>query len=232
MVSMAGWSRSSIIHRRIMRVRFRNLDNVNWRGRRRSGVARIEVLALLCCVGVAGIMVGACDGSKSAGRIEADRKQCLANLKNIAEALAAYHQANDQRWPYIEMLKSAPMHDPPWSSLADALKPSLADPAKSLHCPADVRTLEDGSPLLAKFSRKTTWFETEGTSYEWSFAAAYGGRRVGEEEFGKLMRLGRADQPLLRDFDTFHAGDDAGSFNTLNADLKPRTSREARKGRN
>lgn len=200
-------------------------------GRIQRGIARIEVLALVCCVAVSGMMVGACDG-KSAGRIEADRNQCLANLKDIAAALSAYHQANDQRWPYIEMLKSAPMHTPPWSSLADALKPHLTDPAKSLRCPADVRTLEDESPLLAKFSRKTTWFETEGTSYEWSFAAAYGGRQVGKEDFGKLMRLGRADQPLLRDFDTFHDGDDAGSFNTLNADLKPRTSREARKGRN
>ena len=196
----------------------------------RSGIARIDVLALVCCVAAAGMLIGACNG-KSASRIEADRNQCLANLKDIGAALTAYHQANDQRWPYIEMLKSVPMHTPPWASLADALKPHLADPAKSLRCPADVRTLEDGSPLLAKFSRKTTWFETEGTSYEWSFAVAYGGRRVGEEDWGRLLRVGRADQPLLRDFDTFHTGDDAGSFNTLNADLKPRTSREARKGR-
>lgn len=176
------------------------------------------------------MMLGACDG-KSKERVEADRAQCLANLKDISAALTAYHAANDQRWPYIEMLKSAPMHTPPWSSLADALKPHLADPAKALHCPADSRTLEDGSPLLAKFSKNTTWFETEGTSYEWSFAAAYGGRKVGKEDFGKLMRFGRADQPLLRDFETFHTGDDTGTFNTLNADLKPRTSRESRQGR-
>lgn len=198
--------------------------------RQRRGIARIEALALVCCLSVAGLMVGACDG-KSTEKVAADRNQCLANLKDISAALTAYHQANDQRWPYIEKLKSAPLNTPPWSSLADALKPHLADPAKSLRCPADARTLEDGSPLLAKFNRKTTWFETEGTSYEWSFAAAYGGHKVGKEEFGKLMRMGRADQPLLRDFDTFHDGDDAGSFNTLNADLKPRTSREGRKGR-
>ena len=199
-------------------------------GQIRRGIARIDVLALVICVAVAGLMLGACDG-KSAGRVEADRNQCLANLKDIGAALTAYHQANDQHWPYIEKLKSTPMHTPPWSSLADALRPHLTNPAKSLHCPADGRTLEEGSPLLAKFSRKTTWFETEGTSYEWSFGEAYGGHQVGKEEFGKLMRLGKADQPLLRDFETFHTGDDAGSFNTLNADLKARTSRESRKGR-
>ena len=175
-------------------------------------------------------MVGACDGNAKA-RVAADRTKCLANLKDVAAALTAYHQANDNRWPCVEMLKSVPMHTPAWSTMADALKPHLADPAKSLHCPADTRTLQDGSPLLSKFSRNTTWFETEGTSYEWMFAAAYGGKRVGEEDFGKHMRLGRADQPLLRDFDTFHTGDDAGAFNTLNADLKPRTSRDERSRR-
>lgn len=227
---MAGGSRSSIIHGN-MRTSLRTMRNEPGKDARfRWGLARVEALLLVATLSVAGLTIGACDG-KSAGRVAADRNQCLANLKDISAALTAYHQANDQTWPYVEMLKSVPMHTPPWSSLADALRPHLADPAKSLRCPADSRTLEDSSPLLARFSRKTTWFETEGTSYEWSFAAAYGGRKVGKEDFGKLMRMGRADQPLLRDFDTFHEGDDGGSFNTLNADLKPRTSREGRKGR-
>lgn len=197
---------------------------------RRRGIARIEVLALLGCLGLAGAMVGACDGSTNA-RVAENRAACLANLKEIAVALTAYHNANDQTWPYIEMLKTAPVHQPPWATLADALKPHLADPSKSLHCPADSRELEDGSPLLSKYGRKTTWFETEGTSYEWEFGEAYGGKKVGKEDFGKLMRMGRADQFLLRDFDNFHAGDDGGSFNTLNADLKPRTSRDNRSRR-
>jgi len=198
--------------------------------RNRKGLMRTDVLALLCCVPLAAMLLGACDGSSKARTAE-NRAKCLDNLKEIAAALTGYHQANDQRWPYIEMLRTAPVNSPPWSSMADALKPHLADPARSLHCPADIRVLEDGSPLLSKYSRKTTWFDTEGTSYEWMFGAAYGGRRVGEEEFGRLMRLGRADQFLLRDFDTFHTGDDAGTFNTLNADLKPRTSRDERSRR-
>jgi hypothetical protein len=97
----------------------------------------------------------------------------------------------------------------------------------AFHCPADRRILPGDSPLRKKFSEKTTYFETEGTSYEWWFGEVYGGKKVGEESLSKAggFGMGRADQPLLSDFEPFHSGDDQGAINTLNADLKPRTTR-------
>lgn len=95
------------------------------------------------------------------------------------------------------------------------------------HCPADVRRLTADSPLAKKFPGTTTYFATEGTSYEWWFGDIYGGKKVGEETLRKAggFGMGRADAPLLTDFEPFHKGDDQGAVNTLNADLKPRTMR-------
>jgi hypothetical protein len=110
------------------------------------------------------------------------------------------------------------------------LEPYLSGDKEAFHCPADKRVLSADSPLLKTFPSSTTWFATEGTSYEWVMGDAYGGKKVGDESLAKAsgFGLGRADQPLLTEFDLFHKGDNEGALNTLNADLKPRTSRPRR----
>jgi len=158
----------------------------------------------------------------------ANRTVCLSHLSEISAALAAYQTSNDNHWPYIEKMKSTSVHTPAWPTLANALKGYGDITPEAFRCPADTRTLADDSPLRAKFGKKTTWFETEGTSYEWMFSDAMGGRKVGDEAFGKAARMGKADLTLLRDFEAFHTGDDSGTFNTLNADMKVRTARVSR----
>ena len=81
--------------------------------------------------------------------------------------------------------------------------------------------------MFARFGRQTTYFATEGTSYEWQFGESYAGKRLGEDLMSRPdgFGLGRADQPLLRDFDVFHDGDGQGAFNALFADLKARAAR-------
>ena len=123
-------------------------------------------------------------------------------------------------------LSSVELHSPSWPILPTVLRPYLNN-AEVFHCPADRRELAADSPLLKSHPRETTYFETEGTSYEWYWGEAYGGKKVGEESLtrAKGFGMGRADSPLLADFEPFHKGDDQGSLNTLNADLKPRTTR-------
>ncbi len=126
------------------------------------------------------------------------------------------------------------LHHPPWPTLPKVLDKYLAKTVSgksAFECPADKRVIDPDSPLAKKFPKDTTWFETEGTSYEWLWGEAYGGKKVGEESLAqaKGFGMGRADQPLLTDFAPFHAGDGGGSFNTLNADLKPRTARDEKK---
>lgn len=162
-----------------------------------------------------------------ANRVTQQRQACLTNLKQIGQAMGRYLQDHDQKWPYIEKLASVQLHTPPWPTLPVVLSPYLGGDHSVFHCPADRRTLADDSPLRNRFPRKTTWFETEGTSYEHWMGEAYGGQKVGEDAMSKAggHGLGRADQPLLTDFEPFHEGDGGGPFNTLNADLKPRTTR-------
>lgn len=160
-------------------------------------------------------------------RVAARRETCLANLGRIGQAFSTYLNEHDQRWPYVEKLASMPVHQPAWPTLPVALAPYTGSDPGIFHCPADRRDLASDSPLRARFSGTTTWFETEGTSYEYWLGEAYGGKKVGEELLSKAggYGQGRADQWLLADFERFHKGDDGGSFNTLNADLKPRTTR-------
>ncbi len=159
--------------------------------------------------------------------VGADREACLANLGRIGRALESYLADHDRRWPHVAKLDSVKLHDPPWPTLPAVLAPYTGKDLEVFHCPADRRRLASDSPLRARFSAQTTYYETEGTSYEWHWGTAYGGHRVGEESLSRAdgFGLGRADQPLLADFEPFHKGDGGGSFNTLNADLRPRTTR-------
>lgn len=145
---------------------------------------------------------------------------CLSNLKSIGEGLSAYLAANDSTWPYVEKLRSFTRHDEPWPTLPVVLKSYVKSPAV-FRCPADSRQIEDEA-LRAKFGSESTWYETEGLSYEWIWPDVYGGYAVGKEKLTRLSGLnkGRADQDLLRDFQAFHAG--AGESNTLFADFVAR----------
>ncbi|MBN2563745.1 MAG: hypothetical protein JXQ75_22740 [Phycisphaerae bacterium] len=190
---------------------------------------RVELVLVVAVLGLAAWLVVP---ALSRARTAEARDACLANLGQIGRALESYLNDNDQRWPYVAKLASLKLHDPPWPTLRVVLTSYTGDDTALFHCPADRRTLSSDSPLRGKFSATTTWFETEGTSYEWQFGDAYGGHRVGEESLSQAdgFGLGRPDQPLLRDFGLFHEGDGGGTFNTLNADLKPRTTRAGSEG--
>jgi hypothetical protein len=195
----------------------------------RQAITRIEVVAACCAVAIAaGFLIPSVNRAKST----AAQERCLANLARVGEALGGYLRDSGDTWPYVSKLRSLPLHDPPWPTLPMVLAPYLSGPGEWFRCPADDRLLSRGAPLLKEFGRKTTWYATEGTSYEWLWGEAYGGKKVGEESLSKAGVLGgleRADQPLLADFEPFHAGSDRGSFNTLFADLKARNAKSQHK---
>jgi hypothetical protein len=193
----------------------------------RKGFTRTELLAILVVLSMAGILCARLLPRSAAGRTEALRVACLNNLKSIGQGLQTYLESNGNHWPCVAKLSSMELHTPPWPTLPSVLS-GLVPSKDVFHCPADRRELSADSALLKSHPRETTWFETEGTSYEWSWGDAYCGKKVGDETLAKAkgFGMGRADQPLLADFGPFHKGDDKGSINRLNADLKPRTSRE------
>jgi type II secretory pathway pseudopilin PulG len=190
-----------------------------------SGVTRIEVLVgvvVLCLI--AYLLIP----TSGPSRAEAARAACLNNLMQVGQALGSYLKEHEDTWPYVAKLKTFDVHTPPWPMLPSVLSAYTRSEPDVFRCPADHRVLAADSSLTKQFPTKTTWFETEGISYEWMWGEAYGGKKVGQEERSKAGLLGgleRADQPLLADFEAFHAGDQGGAFNTLYADLRARPAR-------
>lgn len=190
----------------------------------KRAVTRIEIaIAALAVIFGGWYLTSTLRGNNAAS----DRARCLENLQKIGMAIGSYLNDHAQTWPYVAKLRSFDTHEPAWKSLPVVLQPYLGENTAVLECPADARELAKDDPLASKYSRSTTWFATEGTSYEWLWGDVFGGQKVGSESLSKAagFGMGRADQPLLRDFEPFHKGDDAGSFNTLFADLKARVSK-------
>ena len=188
------------------------------------GVARIEILAGLMVLAVAGWFIVP---ALQQARVSAAREMCLSNLAAIGRGLESYLQANGERWPYVAKLRSFKMHDPGWPTLPEVLDGFMGSDVDVFHCPADVRELTADDGLAPSFPTSTTWYETEGLSYGWTWAGDRGGEKVGETRLTRAAGsgLGRADQVLLTDFELFHKGDGGGAFNTLFADFNAKTSR-------
>lgn len=191
----------------------------------KQGISKIEILVGAFVVAMAGVVL--VPGMRSRNVAE-DRAKCLSNLEGLSKALCAYLKDSGDTWPAISKLKSVQLHDPAWPTLPLVLEKYLPSGQEVLRCPADRRELAAGHPLAKQFGRTTTWYETEGTSYEWLMGDVYAGKKIGQESLAsaKGFGMGRADMPLISEFEPFHKGDGNGSFNTLNADLKPRTARD------
>ncbi len=159
---------------------------------------------------------------------ESRRQQCLSNLEVIGRAMSEYAAQSGGKWPWVAKLPSVEDHQPAWHSLPEVLRPFMEGQAERFRCPADTRTLEEGHPLFGKFGEHTTYFETEGTSYEWVLQNLYAGQPVGRDPLTRAdgFGMGAADQPIVWDFGPFHArGDEPGAFNILYADFKARPER-------
>lgn len=197
-------------------------------------VTRLEVLVGLFVVCLAGWFI---IPTMMQNRIRVSRKVCLSHLNAIGQVLGAYLQDNGDRWPYVAKLRSFKLHNPPWPTLPEVLEPYVAKTKQSagdtgvdsslFHCPSDTRTLPADDLLAKSFPLRTTYFETEGMSYGWYWSDSRAGKKIGRDSLSSAegFGLGRADQPLLTDFEPFHKGDDRGALNTLFADMKARSNR-------
>jgi len=193
--------------------------------RSRAGFSRRELVVVIVVLAAAGAF-----GLTALQRVsrEARRQQCLSNLDVIGRALSEYTAQSGGKWPWVAKLPSLEDHQPPWHSLPEILRPFMEGQADRFHCPSDTRTLGEGSPLRAKFPEHTTYFETEGTSYEWVLQNLYAGQPVGRDPLTRAdgFGMGAADQPVVWDFGPFHAhGNESGAFNILYADFKARPER-------
>lgn len=192
----------------------------------RPARTRIELLVLLA-VGL--LIVVLAVPAVQRMRRASSRAACLKNLEIIGHALSQYTMQSGGRWPFVAKLPSMEYHAPPWPSLPTVLAPFMRGQEQVFRCPVDARELTSDHPLRKKFSASTTYFETEGTSYEWVLQEVYAGQSVGKDPLSRAdgLGLGPADQPVIWEFQPFHASkrNEAGSFNILYADFKARAQR-------
>ncbi|MFO0974371.1 MAG: hypothetical protein U1A27_13165 [Phycisphaerae bacterium] len=194
------------------------------------GVTRAEVLVTALALAGAAVAVGAYWRSNASA---ARRTNCLSNLTTIGAGLLEYTLSNGGRWPYVAKLPTMDAHQPRWPSLPQVLEPWMRGRDSAYRCPADRRTLAAGSPLVAKFGQETTYYQTEGLSYEWMLGELYGGQAVGKDPLARAdgLGMGPADQPVLGEFEPFHEpSPGAASFNVLYADFHARPMRGAARG--
>lgn len=204
----------------------RRCEVADMRGRRIArAIAKVEIVALIAAIAaIAWLLV---PGWMSQRR-ESRRVECLANLERIGQGLERYIQHSGGRWPHVAKLPSAEYHAPPWPGLPAVLGPYVGGDSSLFRCPADSRLLAEISPLRKKFAARTTYFETEGTSYEWVLQELYAGQPVGKDVLSRAgsLGLGPADQPVIWEFEPFHAAaDNRDALNILYADFKARAGR-------
>lgn len=191
--------------------------------KRAARINRASVVVLVLAALVILLMVGFYFQRK---RMAAERVYCQQNLLRIGRAMETYWQTSDRHWPWMTKLPSSDIHDPPWPGMAAVLGPFAENDLSVFRCPADRRRLAEGDPLRGTYPAATTWYETEGTSYEWLLADVYAGKPVGRESASgrRAVGGGPADQPIIWDFEPFHGGRGTpGSLNILYADLKVRS---------
>jgi len=186
---------------------------------RRDAVVLVAVIAAAAALGIPTL--------QRVNR-ESRRTRCLANLSTIGTAMGEYIAQSAGHWPAVARLPSAEYHQPAWPSLPKVLSPFLSDVSAAFRCPADRRLLAEDHPLRKQFGARTTYFESEGTSYEWVLQELLAGQAVGRDPLARAegLGMGPADQPIVWDFEPFHAhGDEKGAFNILYGDLKARPER-------
>lgn len=191
----------------------------------RAAFGRRDVIVLIVVLAAA-----AAFGIPTLQRVnrEGRRTRCLANLSTIGTAMGEYIAHSGGHWPAVARLPSAEYHQPAWPSLPSVLSPFLGKPSDVFRCPADRRLLAEDHPLRKRFGARTTYFESEGSSYEWVLQELLAGQAVGRDPLARAegLGMGPADQPIVWDFEPFHAhGDEKGAFNILYGDLKARPER-------
>ena len=187
--------------------------------RHSRGFTLVELLVVIAIIGV---LVALLLPAIQAARETARRTQCISNLRQIGLALDQYVNVQGPRGKFpncANMTKSTPTERP---SLMEVIGRycEMTDPTQEkselFHCPSDrdYPNKEDATEFFE------TYFEAEGTSYE------YDTRRAALKTRQQILMRGDADEPrsstrvwIVYDFVPFHGpeGED-GSRNFLYLD--------------
>ncbi len=164
------------------------------------------LIELMVVVAVIGLLVGILVPALSSARASAKRTACAGNLRQVGTGLQAYISGNRDRFPHASFMPSMspfPLEVPKAIRIADVIGKEIGD-TTAFHCPNDLS--DSGRPAP---NAGLTYFQSEGSSYEYRTRPSLGGRTA--QEIAAFYEQ-RADMKIadnafwvMRDFNNFHA---------------------------
>ncbi len=154
----------------------------------RSAFTLIELMVAITIVAIIGA-IAVPELQKGVSR--AQSVTCANNLRQIGVGILTYTGENDNTFPVIEPSISNPVYGPDWDGPTPTPITELEPygiTEQVLKCPTDVKIKSEGT---------TSYFERDGTSYQWRVIVdgengvtpkIYGGRRGGYR-FAKPSRV-------------------------------------------
>ncbi len=146
-----------------------------------KGRLAFTLIELLVVIAIVSLLCGVLVPVVGKARAHARRGACRSQLHGAGMALRMYVDENRNLMPVAAQV---PSEEPNLPSITEVLLPYLKD-REVMHCPAD---------------RGQSYFEKEGTSYEYPHLLR--GRSVDRSFLGK--RWGETSTPVLFDFTSFH----------------------------
>jgi prepilin-type N-terminal cleavage/methylation domain-containing protein/prepilin-type processing-associated H-X9-DG protein len=185
---------------------------------RQTGFTLVELLVVISIIGV---LIALLLPAIQAARESARRSQCTSNLRQVGLAIEQYLQSQGTNGKFpncANYTKSIPTDLPslmevigPWCEITDATK----EKSELFHCPSD-RDYPD-----AEQSGHVTFFDAQGTSYEYDPGGRYRGKTRMQVLLGRDRNEPRSSTIvwIANDFDNFHGSErEDGSRNYLYLD--------------
>jgi prepilin-type N-terminal cleavage/methylation domain-containing protein/prepilin-type processing-associated H-X9-DG protein len=161
------------------------------------------LIELLVVIAIIGILASLLMPAFSRAKLKANDTKCISNLRQIGIALTIYADENQGKLPFAERQPSQPV-DPTNAlpRIVDVLSKNVGGATAVFQCPLD--------------RKPPTFFQQEGSSYEWNWEAN-GKPIVLPGEIAGIPRTAEKAR-LMYDYKNFHSGSTNGTKNVLHGD--------------
>jgi len=187
-----------------------NIPANHRRAGKQRAFTRVEVLVV---IGIIAVLIGILIPVVTRVQNSAKRTACASNLREIGNFFQMYLNENKMRVPRVNPLPSMQnLNNSP--SIVRVFEPYVKNATNVYRCPVDRIINVENGPIAAGPNPVETYFEREGSSYEYNtFFNAFsttdertGVNKVWVDALADIGRHGRqpTDIDIFRDFDPFH----------------------------